>query len=305
MSLADLVQSEATPTAQNQDAQTGTVTWIGPKSALVNGQSAELNGHRVAVGDEVSFTSNAEHLQITAIRPRKTYLSRPDVGNAHLERVIVANVDVVGIVVSVVSPPLHPRLIDRYLVAIQLGGAEPVIIINKCDLLPEDALAEELQKVAPYASLDVPLYACSTQTGKGLKELSECLAGKTCAFVGHSGVGKSSLANGLFPELELKTGELIRGYGRGTHTTTSSSMFQVGNGTRLIDTPGIRSFGLGKMTREQLQAAFPEFEGQACRFRDCSHLHEPHCGVQTAAREGTIHPARYETYRRLAAEVLG
>jgi ribosome biogenesis GTPase len=199
---------------------------------------------------------------------------------------------------------LHPRLIDRYLIAIQLGGAEPLIIVNKTDLLGEEELGSELEKVAPYASLDIPILACSAESGLGMDVLRDMLAGKTCAFVGHSGVGKSSLANGLFPDLSLKTGSLMGGYGRGAHTTSTSSLFEVGEGTKLIDTPGIRSFGLGKMTRMELQASFPEFANHACKFRDCSHTHEPSCGVKQAVEDGQVYRERHQTYLRLFEEVV-
>lgn len=281
------------------------VTWVGRKTAIVDGSEADLNGFRLAAGDLVRVASLEGCERVVGLEPRRTKLSRPDVGNENLERVIVANVDVVVIVVSVVTPPLHPRLIDRYLVAIQRGGAEPMIVVNKTDLLPDAALAEELKKIAPYAVLNIPILAVSNETGQGMEALRDALSGKTCAFVGHSGVGKSSLANGLFPELALKVGGLMRGHGRGAHTTTSSSLFEVGNGTRLVDTPGIRSFGIGKMSRFELQSAFPEFEGFACKFRDCSHLHEPNCGVRAAVESGELFRERFETYARLLEEVEG
>jgi ribosome biogenesis GTPase len=169
--------------------------------------------------------------------------------------------------------------------------------------MQESDLSTELEKVAPYASLDIPIFACSTETGYGLDALRQTLAGKTCVFVGHSGVGKSSLMNALFPELGLKVGQLMTGHGRGAHTTSSSSLFDVGNGTRLIDTPGIRSFGLGKMSFVELQASFPEFEGFSCKFRDCTHNHEPSCGVKSAVEEGKLFRERHETYLRLLDEV--
>lgn len=305
-SLGDLLGDlTKTPDAPAPIGVAGLVTWVGRKSATVGGVDSDLNGYRLAVGDIASTAEFEGRHRVVGLEPRRTKLARPDVGNENLERVIVANVDVVVIVVSVVTPPLHPRLIDRYLVAIQIGGAEPMIVVNKTDLMPEDELALELEKVAPYASLDVPILAVSNETGQGMDALREALAGKTCAFVGHSGVGKSSLANGLFPDLALKVGGLMRGHGRGAHTTSTSSLFDVGNGTRLIDTPGIRSFGLGKMSRIELQEAFPEFEGFQCKFRDCSHVHEPGCGVKAAVEEGQLYRARYETFCRLLEEVEG
>lgn len=304
VALGDLLKDlTKTPSNGALPSTSGLVTWVGPKTAMVAGSEADLNGHRLAVGDVAHVADFEGHLRVVGLEPRRTKLSRPDVHNANFERVIVANVDVVCIVVSVVTPPLHPRLIDRYLVAIQLGGAEPLLVVNKTDLLPENELSQEFQKIAPYAALDVPIFACSTETRQGLDALQETLTGKTCAFVGHSGVGKSSLANALFPELKLKVGELMAGHGRGAHTTSTSSLFDVGNGTRLIDTPGIRSFGLGKMSLLELQASFPEFAEHACRFRDCTHSHEPDCGVKRAVESGLVFRERHDTYLRLLEEV--
>ncbi|HMS55518.1 MAG TPA: ribosome small subunit-dependent GTPase A [Fimbriimonadaceae bacterium] len=304
-SLGDLIHEvTATPGALNMPTESGTVTWIGAKSARINELEVDLNGHRAVVGDVVRYARFAEHLRIIAVEPRRTKLARPNVGNANVEQVLVANVDLVGIVVSVTSPPLHPRLIDRYLVAIQLGGAEPVLVVNKADLLDAEHLNKELEKVRPYRALGIRNVICSASSGFGIDALRASIAGKVCAFVGHSGVGKSSIVNALAPQVQAETGDLMRGYGRGAHTTTASSMFEVGNGTRLIDTPGIRSFGLGKMTLGELESAFPEFGEFSCKFRDCSHRHEPGCGVREAIQQGVMFPERYETYLRLLEEVV-
>ncbi len=302
ISLDDLVfrllQGAIAPD-QLSSIESGTVEWAGPKTArLMHGKAFQLGGQRAAVGDEVEIglAKDGETWKLHKILPRKTQLSRPDVGNANEERVIVANVDTVVIVVSVVSPPLHPRLIDRYLIAIQRGGALPVICVNKLDLLEDES---ELEVLEPYISLGVPIVRCSTQTARGIEEIRTLLQGKVAAFVGHSGVGKSSVMNALYPHLDRDTGDVSEVYGRGTHTTTASHLFELPGGTRLIDTPGIRSFGLWKMSGEELKWYFPEFQGLSCKFRDCSHTHEPSCGVREAAESGAIHAVRYDTYLRL------
>ncbi len=290
----------------------GTVVAIGPRSAevvldgktltcLLSKELAERQQSEIAVGDEVEVTMRgAETALIATVRPRRTKLSRPDPGNANQERVIVANVDVVAVVVSVVSPPLHPRLIDRYLIAIRRGGAEPVICVNKTDLLDEGALVEELKQLAPYERLGVPIVRCSASARNGLDELRIALEGKLAAFVGHSGVGKSSLLNAMKPELGLAVGTVSEGYGRGTHTTTRSTLLDLGGGTRIIDTPGIRSFGLWQLTAEELPWYFPEFAAvTGCKFRDCSHTHEPGCAVKEAVESGEVSRDRYETYIRI------
>jgi ribosome biogenesis GTPase len=258
-----------------------------------------LDGQRAVVGDdvEIGLAADGRTWKLSRILPRRTKLSRPDVGNSNVERVIVANVDVVAIVVSVVSPPLHPRLIDRYLIAIQRGGARAILLVNKIDLLEHK---EDLGLLDPYRQL-LPVYVCSCETGEGIQLIRDVLRDSVTAFVGHSGVGKSSVMNALYPELDRDTGDVMRGYGRGAHTTTASQLFDVAGGTRLIDTPGIRSFGLWKMEPGELKWYFPEFEGIQCRFNDCSHSHEPGCGVRNAVDAGDVHAARFDTYLRLLA----
>lgn len=282
------------------EMRSGVVSWAGPQTCRVGDIEAKLVGHRPAVGDDVVIGLNEDGKTwiIQSIGERRSKLSRPDVHVAQTERVIVANIDLIGIVVSVVAPPLHPRLIDRYLIAIQKGGAEPIICVNKLDLLGD---SDELEQLDPYKSLNIPIFECSTVTGQGMPELKAHLMGKMAAFVGHSGVGKSSLVNALYPEVNADTGGVSEGYGRGTHTTTASSLFEFEGNTRLIDTPGVRSFGLWKLTPDELKWYFQEFEVATCKFRDCSHSHEPGCGVRAAAATGEIHPARYDTYLRLLA----
>jgi ribosome biogenesis GTPase / thiamine phosphate phosphatase len=254
----------------------------------------------LVVGDEVRVGTSPQGPVITESLPRRTKLSRPDVGGKALEKVIAANMDMVMIVVSFVSPPFHPRLIDRFLVAIEAGGAQPGLCINKLDLLGDSPMPPEIEI---YKAIGLTPILCSTSTGVGLETLREKLAGKTAAFVGHSGVGKSSLVNALFPELDLRTGEVIKGYGRGAHTTTWSSLHHLPLGTTLIDTPGIKSLGLWSLTLPLLLESFPELSGVSCRFRDCRHQNEPGCGVKQAVEKGDIAPYRYDAFLRLLGEV--
>ena len=272
-------------------------------SCALSPELARTQQTSIAVGDEVVVATYAgsDDLVVDSVRPRRTALSRPDPGNPNIERVIVANVDLIGVVVSLKTPPLHPRIIDRYLIAIQRGGAEPLLVVNKLDLASPSDRKIELGKLEPYTAAGVGTVYCSADSGEGMPALRERLKGKLCAFVGHSGVGKSSLLNALKPELDLKAKAVSEGYGRGTHTTTASTLYDLGDGTRIIDTPGIRSFGLWKLEPDELQWYFPEFAewSQQCKFRDCTHSHEPECGVRRAAEEGRINCARHETYRRL------
>jgi ribosome biogenesis GTPase len=254
----------------------------------------------LAVGDRV-LVNRGEVNRVERVFPRSTVLARPDPMQPHMQRLIAANVGTVINVVSVKAPPLRPRLIDRVLIAIQRGGAQPVICVNKIDLLDEDEREAELAKLDVYRALEVPVIPCSTRTGEGLEPLRELVEGKMAAFVGHSGVGKSSILNALDSTLQLATGGLHRKRGTGRHTTSASTLYDLGGGTLLIDTPGIREFGLWNLSRETLRDYFPEFEPAAeeCRFTDCTHVHEPDCEVQTRVEDGGIDAGRYDTYVRL------
>jgi ribosome biogenesis GTPase len=240
----------------------------------------------LAIGDRVHISGG----RVREILPRRTVLSRPDPHNPNIERVLAANVDIVAIICSLGVPPLRAGLIDRYLVAVQRGGARAVICVNKIDLLTHPA---ELEPMHSYRQIGVPVVLCSAETGSGLEELATVLAGNTCVFTGHSGVGKSSLMNALWPELKLATGTVGI---KGRHTTSASSLHLLPRGTILIDTPGIREFGLWRVSAADLASYFPEFREVAlrCRFRDCRHLEEPDCAVRAAGSE------RYASYRRIA-----
>jgi ribosome biogenesis GTPase / thiamine phosphate phosphatase len=255
----------------------------------------------LAVGDRVRVSEASGVWRIESVLPRRSVLARPDPLNPHMQRLIAANVDVVVHVVSLKAPPLRPRLIDRFLIAIQRGGARGVICVNKIDLLEGTARAEELAKLDPYRQLGVPVIPCSTKSGEGLEELRAAVEGTMAALVGHSGVGKSSILNALDASLGLATNRVKARRGTGRHTTTASTLYDFGGGTYLIDTPGIREFGLWDLDRESLRDYFPEFDepAESCRFTDCTHVHEPDCAVKDAVASAEINPARYETYVRV------
>jgi len=292
----------------------GQVEWIGPGrcGVVADGISVacqlppELAAQQqtaVAVGDCVSFgPSRDSGMVVVQVLPRRTSLSRPDPEYGHIERVVAANVDAVVIVVSVGAPPLHPRMIDRYLVAVERGGAQALICANKWDLVRGTcAEAEALAKLRPYSQIGIEVVSCSAAEAQGLDRLQGALAGKLCVFVGHSGVGKSSLLNALRPDLGLATNTLRAGDGKGRHTTTASHLYELPRGIRVIDTPGVRAFGLWRMSPEDVRWYFPEFAQLAggCRFADCTHTHEPECGVKQGLRDGRVSRSRYDSYRRM------
>jgi len=273
---------------------------------------AAVQQSEIASGDRVLFgTKDDGNRMIQSVLPRKTFLARPDPHNPRRQRVIAANIDTVVNVVAVKNPPLRPRLIDRYLIAIQEGGARPVICVNKVDLLDEAALNEELRCLDVYRELGIDTVLCSIEDGRGLGELMANLHGGVSVFVGHSGVGKSSILKKLVASVGGEAGHAIRTaavtakQGTGQHTTRQATLYDLGEGTSIIDTPGIREFGLWNLDDETLRSYFPEFEAFAddCHFNDCSHSHEPQCAVKAAAEEGRMSKARLETYHRLRDEL--
>ncbi len=262
----------------------------------------ERQQSEVAVGDRVVVELRSSgHGVVRLVHEPTTVLTRPDPLIPERVRRLAANVDVVTIVVSVVAPPLRIRLIDRMLIAVQRGGAEPLLVVNKIDLLSVEEAAALDERLAPYRRLGLRIQRVSAATGEGLDELRAALRGRTALFCGHSGVGKSSLLNTLHPGLRIVTAAVSALSAKGTHTTTSSRLYFLPEGTRIIDSPGIRHFGLGKIDRRILGWYFPEFEPvrTGCRYANCVHDQEPDCAVRAAAGDGTIPEARYETYLRI------
>ncbi len=246
------------------------------------------------------FSSASGQARVEAILERRTCLSRPDPGNPNRDLVIAANIDLAVIVVAAKDPALHPGLIDRILLGLSRGNVDPAICVNKLDLV-NDRERESLQTIlAPYSELGIPVFMSSAATLSGLKSLRIHLAGKTCVFVGHSGVGKSSILNVLDAEGARTTGDL-RGDGKGRHTTTRSSLRELGDDTRVIDTPGIRAFGLERLDPGEVREGFRDFApfSGRCRYGDCTHVHESECGVREAVDRRDLPRARYESYLRI------
>ena len=249
-----------------------------------------LDGISPLVGDEVTIEpTEPGHGYLLSIRPRKNCFIRP----------AVANVDALVLLAAAVNPVTDPFLVDRVAVIAESVGCGVIICINKCDLDRGDALYAAFSNHTGY-----PVLRTSAATGEGVAELRALISGKTVAFAGNSGVGKSSLLNRLDPELTLAVGEVSERLGRGRHTTRHIQLFEIGEGTLIADTPGFSSFDLTQMQpirKERLQDYFPEFRPYICncRFDDCSHRSEPGCCVLDALARGEIAPSRHESYCRL------
>ena len=258
-----------------------------------------------AVGDWVAVRRRPGEMRadLQALLPRRTKFSRRAAGSAEIEQIVAANVDVVFLV-SGLDRNFNPKRIQRFLVAANESGAKPVIILNKADLCADpDAVRREVEQLAP----DVPVHVTSTSTRKGLKGLSSMYAqpGRTLAFIGSSGVGKSSLINALARDAELPTGEVREKDSKGRHTTTRRELVGTPSGALVIDTPGMRELQLWGV-EEGVENTFSDIRDLStkCRFTDCGHTNEPGCAVRVALQNGTLDLSRYESYRKLKEEQL-
>ncbi|MCG6658681.1 small ribosomal subunit biogenesis GTPase RsgA [Halomonas campisalis] len=236
---------------------------------------------------------------VVARGERTSVLERPD-ARGQLKPV-AANIDQI-LIVFAVEPAPHANLIDRYLVAAEATGIAPVLVLNKIDLLPEGG-GELMALLERYAALGYPVVTTTTAEATGLAALLKRLDGRTSVFVGQSGVGKSSLIDRLLPDEELRIGALSKDSRKGTHTTTTARLYRLpaSRGGELIDSPGIREFGLTHLDEQQVAEGFIEFRPLLgrCRFRDCRHRQEPGCALLAAVERGDIHPQRFASYRRI------
>jgi ribosome biogenesis GTPase len=290
----------------NDSTQAGLVLAHYGQVSLVEAVSGEVvrcttrkNLPRTVCGDRVQWqASSPREGVITAVLDRRTILSRPDQNGRN--RPIAANIDQI-IVVIACKPSFEPGMLDRYLAAAELIDTSPLIVVNKSDLLDADSRAKLQQRLAVYPAIGYSLVFTSIRDTDGLKDLHRHLAAHTSILVGQSGVGKSSLAQALLPDLDIRTGSLSQVTGLGRHTTTVAMLYHVPGGGDLIDSPGVRDFTLSEVAPELLDKGFREFApylGQ-CRFHNCRHVSEPGCAVQNAARAGAISPLRLENYREL------
>jgi ribosome biogenesis GTPase len=257
----------------------------------------------VAVGDRVIVSPDgAGRGSVEAVLPRRSVLARPDVFARHLQQVIVANADQVLIVASWRKPAMWLELIDRYLIAAERHNLSPVICVNKVDLADSMMICRET--LAPYIGLGQRVIFSSALTGEGVDKLRDLLRGQTTVLAGLSGVGKSSLLAAIQPGLNLRTGR-VSDFGEGRHTTTQVTMLKLDMGGYVVDTPGIREFGVSGLQKSDLARFYPEIADAAgkCRFGNCLHIAEPDCAVRAAVREGRVSEARYHNYTKICADL--
>jgi ribosome biogenesis GTPase len=250
----------------------------------------------VAVGDDVTVSVNPDGTgMIEEIGERRSMFFRPSKKSESKKQIIASNISQLAAVASVKSPDLKPGLIDRFLIAAEIGGLKPLVIVNKIDLgsIP---LLDEIKN--GYKELGIDFCITSAITGDGIDQLNDTLKDHKTIFAGHSGVGKTTILNNLIPGLNLKVGEVSEATDRGIHTTTSVELFELPEGGFVIDSPGLKVLGLWDMEKEDLAWHFPEMQNylEDCRFTGCTHTHEPDCAVKEAVDSGKIFQFRYKSY---------
>lgn len=267
----------------------------------------------VAVGDHVRFESATDSFsdislknpaQISEVLDRKNYLIRKSTNLSRQSHVIAANVDMAFAVVSLYFPEIKLPFLDRMLVTCEVYGIPVTIVLNKVDLYREEAPQAVADFIDIYTNAGYRVVCTSARTGEGVDELRSLTCGNVCLFSGESGVGKSSLIKALDPSLDPKIGRISDVHLQGKHTTSLYEMYRLRTGGWVIDTPGLRGFGLVNLEKEEISRYFPEMLkiSEDCRFTPCTHTHEPGCAVKEAVEDGRISPERYSSYLGMIEE---
>lgn len=259
----------------------------------------------VAVGDKVAFkleTIGDETVGVIhEILDRKNYIIRKSVNLSKRTHIIAANLDQVFLLVTLNNPPTFTTFIDRFLVTAEAYDIKTVLLFNKVDTYNEDDLLEIKYLAHTYRTIGYECVGISATTGKNIDQVKDMMIGKVSMFSGHSGVGKSTLVNAIEPDLDLRTASISDQHKQGQHTTTFAEMFDLSFDARIIDTPGIKGFGIVDMEKEEVGDYFPEFFAlkSECKFNNCLHIDEPKCAVKDALEEGEIAWSRYKSYLQI------
>ncbi|TDO26796.1 ribosome small subunit-dependent GTPase A [Sediminibacterium goheungense] len=258
----------------------------------------------IAVGDEVEMEIEAvqeESAIISEIYDRKNYVARVSPHNKHQHHIIASNLDQSLLFVTLKDPKTSQGFMDRFLISCEAFHVPAIIVFNKADLYKKKELEkfERLKEI--YEAVGYTVLLCSVAEEKGLEEVKALLHNKVSLLSGHSGVGKSTFINALFPEFNLRTQEVSGWSGKGMHTTTFAEMFDLPEGGHIIDTPGIRELGLVDISKEELAHYFPEMRERMndCQFNNCMHIEEPNCAIKQAVIDGEISEERYISYRTI------
>ena len=262
----------------------------------------------VAVGDwvyfEVDSHANANEGNITKIEERQNYIVRKSVNLFKQTHIIASNVDQVFLIVTLNNPPTFPAFIDRFLVTAEAYQIPAIILFNKIDTYSKLELEEITLLQKTYENIGYSTYLISAIQDEGIEKVKELMQDKVSMFSGHSGVGKSTLVNAISPSLDLKTAAISKQHQQGMHTTTFAEMFALSNGIKIIDTPGIKGFGVVDMLPEEIGNYFPEFyvRKSNCKFHNCIHVNEPNCAVIESVEKGEIAFSRYSSYTQMMEE---
>jgi len=259
----------------------------------------------IAVGDIVDYeldeTSDAVTGTIHTIHERKNYIVRKSVNLSKQIHIIASNIDQVFLLITIDNPPTTTSFIDRFLVTAEAYGIEAILVFNKIDTLTEQTLDDQLYLQHIYQEIGYKCLRISSTENKGVDKLKEMMIGKVSMFSGHSGVGKSTLVNALEPSLHLKTSVISEQSKQGQHTTTFAEMYDLSFDARIIDTPGIKGFGIVDMEPSEISGYFPEFFKlkDQCKFNNCLHKEEPHCAIKAALEKDEIAWSRYNSYLKI------
>jgi ribosome biogenesis GTPase / thiamine phosphate phosphatase len=259
----------------------------------------------IAVGDYVDFELETKNNNATGvihnIRERKNYIVRKSVKLSKQTHIIAANIDQVFLLITINNPQTFTSFIDRFLVTAEAYSIKTVLLFNKMDTYNEETLLEVKNLAALYKKIGYQCISISAKTGKNIDKVKQLMKDKVSMFAGHSGVGKSTLINAIEPNLDLKTKEISSQHSQGQHTTTFAEMFELSFDANIIDTPGIKGFGVVDMDKEEVGDYFPEFFKlkQDCKFYNCLHVKEPKCAVKRALENDEVAYSRYKSYLQI------